>query len=148
MMKKQSDLVYYGKYILGSILLSFLLFLFGVFLNKFQGMKPMSLFGVALNYTVIPKYFIGLLQWALVLALFAKDHPLHRIIHAATPFIFVLIVFDVVAMIMIKRQVGVELGLPLHGFFYASIRLFTDTYAMIIGVLIHKFYRNKITNDR
>jgi hypothetical protein len=144
---QRSDVFYYGKFVLGSITLSFLLFLLGVFLNKFQGMRPMSLFGMAINFSVMPKYFVGLLQWALVLALFSRDHPLHDIIQRGTPIVFGLIAFDVVSMVMIKRQWAAELGFHLHGFFYESIRLFTDTYAMIIGVLIHKFYRNTKFND-
>ena len=107
----------------------------------------MSLFGIAINFSVMPKYFVGLLQWALVLVLFSKEHPLHDIIQRGTPLVLGLIAFDVVSMVMIKRQWAAELGFHLHGFFYESIRLFTDTYAMIVGILIHKFYRNTKFND-
>jgi hypothetical protein len=132
---------------LGSIVLSLGLFLLGVFLNQFQSLKPMSLFGIDMNFSLMPKYFVGLLQWTLVLALFSKEHSLHNLVQYGTYLLLIIIAFDVLFVVMIKRHVASEWAISFHVFFYTLIEFFTGTYAMIVAILIHKFYRNTKFND-
>ncbi len=107
----------------------------------------MSLFGIDLNFSVLPIYLIGLFQWILVLALFSKEHPLYNEIQYGTYVLLVFIVFDVLSMVMIKKHVASEWAIFLHNFFCTIIGLFTESYAMILAILIHKFYRNSLPNE-
>jgi len=140
---EQRELAKYVLFIFLSILLSFGLFALGKLLQKVN-LNNLNLLGISLNFTVFPKYITGLLQWALILTLFSKNHALHSLMQKGTWFVFGIIVCDLISMMMIKKHFYAWIGLELHYFFYASIRVIADTYAMIIAVLLHKFFNHQL----
>jgi len=142
----RKELLHYGLFIFLSILFSFGLFALGKLLQKVN-LNNLSLLGIPINFTVFPKYVVGLLQWALILTLFNKNHALHSLMQKGTWFVLGIIVCDLISMMMIKKHFLEWIGLELHGFFYASIRVIADTYAMILATIIHKFFNHNI-NER
>lgn len=139
---ERRELAYYGMFILMSMLLSFGLYSLEKKL-RIINFNNLNLLGITLNFTVLPKYITGLLQWVLILTLFNKDHALSSLIHKGTWFVLAIVVCDSISVIMIKKHSYEWIGWELHCFFDGSIRVIADTYAMIIAVLLHKFFKHQ-----
>ncbi len=102
----------------------------------------LTLFGMAINFTVLPKYGLAVIHAALMGLLFPNSHPLNKIWQYFLIVLVVLLLGDFVVTIAIKKQVMPDISLLLHRLFLQPIKWVGTTVSIVIGILLHKL-KNK-----
>ena len=104
----------------------------------------LTLFGMSINLTVLPKYALAILHGGLLGLLFPNKHPLFGFWQAFLLVIIGSIALDFVAVIEVKKEFFKDLGLVIHRFFLTILKISGSPMAIVIGIVIHKLETKKL----
>ncbi|MFM1791738.1 MAG: hypothetical protein RLZZ252_92 [Bacteroidota bacterium] len=104
----------------------------------------LTLFGMSINLTVLPKYALAILHGGLLGVLFPNKHALFGFWQVFLLVIIGSIVIDFATVIAIKKEFFKDLGLVIHRFFLTIIKISGSPMAIVLGIVIHKLETKKL----
>lgn len=106
-----------------------------------------QIFGITIHLSVVSKYIVGLLQWALILRLYNSVYELENVLNIISILLCLLIVVNAFAVWNIKTSSEPEDWETLHKVTYHPIKLTADGFVSLIALTIHLFLYGRMARS-